>query len=144
VDIGTDRLDEGVRNMKKLLLLVPMLAWSGVAVAQQSEAEADQCTPATLPVIERVDIGPASEQPSETSTVLQVDISAGLPGGGSLNYDFRAQDGAISGSGSTGTWTVVGNGSFNATVEVSSPGTACTAFAYLTYTAAEGEASDGE
>ena len=131
--------------MKKLLLLVPMLAWSGVAAAQQSEAEADQCTPATLPVIERVDIGPAGEQPSETSTVLQVDISAGLPGGGSLNYDFRAQDGSISGSGSTASWTVSGSGSFDATVEVSSPGSACTAFAYLTYAAGTNEPpSDGE
>ena len=128
--------------MKKLLLLVPMLAWSGVAAAQQSEAEADQCTTATLPVIERVDISPVSS--GEDSAVLQVDIEASLPGGGSLNYDFRGQDGSISGNGSSASWSVSGSGPFNATVEVSAPGSACTAFAYLTYSASENQTGDGE
>jgi hypothetical protein len=135
-------LDEGVRKMKKLLLLAPMLAWSGVATAQQSEAEADQCTDATRPVIERVDIS-AGEQPSETSTALQVDILASQPAGGSLNYDFHGQDGTILGSGSSASWTVTGAGPFNATVEVSTPGSACTSFAYLTYSAAEAGDDEG-
>ena len=143
---GTNLLDEGVRKMKKLLLLVPLLAWSGVAAAQQSEAEADQCTAATLPRDRAGRYRPASEQSSETSTVLNVDIQASLPGGGALNYDFRAQDGSLSDEGAHATWAVSGSGPFNATVEVSAPGSACTAFAYLTYAAGQGEAppSDGE
>jgi hypothetical protein len=141
---GTQPLDKGCVNMKKLLLLAPLLAWSGVATAQQSEAEADQSTDATRPVIERVDIS-AGEQPSETTTLLQVAILASRPDGGSLNYDFRGQDGAISGNGSNASWTVTGAGPFNATVEVTVPGSACTAFAYLTYSAAEaGSDTTGE
>ena len=130
--------------MKKLLILAPMLAWSGAAAAQQTESEADQCNAANRPVIQRVDIAPADEQPSETSTLLQISIEASRPDGASLSYDFRGDDGSISGNGSSASWTVSRSGAFEATVEVSGPGSACTAFAYLAYTAAEGEAGSGD
>ena len=117
--------------MKKLLLFAPLLAWSGALAAQQTEAEADQCTEASRPVIGRVDI--ATVEQNASGAVLRVDIEAALPEGGGLTYDFRATDGAISDDGASANWSVAGAGPFNATVEVSAPGSACTAFAYLTY-----------
>ena len=133
--------------MKKLLLLAPMLAWSGVAMAQSqavTEAETDQCTEANQPVVERVDISP--REASESGTVLDVAIEASLPHGADnqLTYVFYGQDGAIVGNGAHATWSVPSAGSFNATVEVQKPGSVCTAYAYLTYTAAEASPEDGE
>jgi hypothetical protein len=142
--------------MKKLLILAPMLAWSGVAMAQEvdltgsgaaqtaQEAETDQCTEANQPVVNRVDISP--REASESGTVLDVAIAASLPHGNDnqLTYVFYGQDGTIVGNGANATWSVPSAGSFNATVEVQKPGSVCTAFAYLTYTAAQGSANDGE
>ena len=63
--------------MKKLLLLGTMLTWGAAAVAQE-----DQCLPTALPTIQRTDVSTVERNADSNSAVIQLDIAATLPGGG--------------------------------------------------------------
>jgi hypothetical protein len=122
---------KGVRIMKRLLLLGPMLAWGAAAGAQDNGSQ-DQCPSSALPVIERTDVA-TLEGNGENGAVIQIDVAAALPDGRSLTYAFSTQNGSITGDGARATWTVEGAGPFTATVEVSAPNYPCKAHAYFTY-----------
>jgi len=113
--------------MNKLILFGVMLACGGAANAQNS----DQCSPEDSPVIDRIDLATV-DRPSANSAVLQVDVAASLDGR-TLHYSFHASDGSIHGDGSRATWNVEGDGPFEATIEVSSPGYPCVSHASVTF-----------
>jgi len=113
--------------MKKLLLLGTMLTWSAAAVAQD-----EQCQPSALPAIEQTDVSTIERNADSNSAVIQLDVAASLPGGGTPSYIFTAENGTITGDGGRATWTVAGAGPFTANVEVVSPA-GCRTYSHFTY-----------
>jgi hypothetical protein len=113
--------------MKKLLILGIMSTWGAAAAAQD-----DPCTPTALPVIQQTDVSTVERNADSSSAVIQLDVAATLPAGGSPNFVFSAENGAIVSDGPRATWTVAGAGPFTANVEVSSP-EGCSAYAHFTY-----------
>lgn len=126
--------------MKKLLLVTPLLIWSATAGAQQVNGNADQCTPATTPVIERIDV--SATDAGESSAVLRVDVVATAPDGSALNYEFHGYDGSISSQGAAATWNVNGNGRVEGYVEVGASGYGCVSYGNFTYDLEHQSASD--
>lgn len=119
--------------MKRLLILGTVLAWSGAANAQDS---GDQCAPEASPLIERVNVATMS-RPTPISAVVQIDLEAALPDGRPLNYAFNVASGSVTSDGPHASWTVVGDGPFTATIEVSASDYPCRSYANLTYTMEE-------
>ena len=117
--------------MKKLLLLGIMMSWGAAAAAQDSGA-APECAPALLPVIEQTDVATVERNSDTASAVIQLDVSASPPSGGTLTYAFTSSDGTLTSDGSRATWTVSGAGPFSADVAVSAE-TGCTSYAHFTY-----------
>jgi|GEM_PF-2956589 len=118
--------------MKRLLLLGSMLAWSAAANAQDSGASDQSCTPEASPLIERVNVATMS-RPSATSAVVQIDLEAALPDGRPLSYAFNVASGSVTSDGPHASWTVEGDGPFEATIEVSAFGYPCRSYANLSY-----------
>jgi hypothetical protein len=118
--------------MKKLLLLGTMLTWGAAAVAQEGGGATEQCTPAALPVIQQTDVSTVERNADSNSAVIELDVSASLPGGGDPTYVFSAANGSITSDGPRATWTVAGAGPFTANVEVSSP-EGCKSYSLFTY-----------
>lgn len=115
--------------MKKLLLVGTMLAWSAAAAAQ----DGDQCPAPSLPLVSQTDVATVERNSDSGSAIIQLDVSASDPAGGTLTYVFSSADGTIAGDGSRATWTVSGAGPFTATVAVSSAASGCTSHARFTY-----------
>jgi hypothetical protein len=118
--------------MKKLLLLGTMLVWGAAAGAQDGGGTTDQCPASVLPVIQQTDVSTVERNNDTNSAVIQLDIVASLPNGGTPNYVFTSPDGTITSDGPSATWTVSGSGPFTANVAVSSPD-GCTSHSLFTY-----------
>ncbi|MBV9882590.1 MAG: hypothetical protein JO276_06235 [Sphingomonadaceae bacterium] len=116
--------------MKKLLLLGPMLAWGAAAAAQEN---GDQCQASAVPVVAETNVSTVSRDADTGNVVIQLDVDASIPNGGSPSYAFTADQGTITSEGARATWTVSGTGPFSANVAVSSPDTSCRAYAHFTY-----------
>jgi hypothetical protein len=116
--------------MKKLLLLGPMLAWSAAAAAQDN---GDQCPINAVPVISETNVSTVERNADTGNVVIQLDVAAAVPNGGSPGYAFTADQGTITSDGARATWTVSGAGPFSANVAVSSSGSSCRAYAHFTY-----------
>jgi hypothetical protein len=119
--------------MKKLLLVGPMLMWAAAAAAQDGGGTTDQCPAEASPAIAQTDVATVQRDTDSGSAVIQLNVTASLPGGGAPNYVFSSSDGAIAGNGATATWTVTGAGPFTADVAVTAPDTGCTSHAVFTY-----------
>ena len=117
--------------MKKLLLLGIMMSWGAAAAAQDTGA-APECAPALLPDVAQTDVATVERNSDTNSAVIQLDVDASLPSGGSLTYVFTSPDGTITSDGARATWTVSGAGPFSADVAVSAPD-GCTSYAHFTY-----------
>jgi hypothetical protein len=117
--------------MKKLLLLGTMLVWGGAAAAQTGEG-GDQCPASVSPQIEQSDVSTVARDADANSAVIQLDVVASLPGGGTPSYSFSSNDGSITGDGSRASWTVNGAGPFTANVVVSAPN-GCRSYSHFTY-----------
>ena len=114
--------------MKKLLLVGAMLISGGAAAAQTG----DQCPVSISPAIQQTNVSTVERNADNNSAVIQFDVDADLPGGGSPAYSFSSNDGTISGNGSRANWTVSGAGPFTANVEVAAPN-GCKSYSHFTY-----------
>jgi hypothetical protein len=119
--------------MKKFLLLGMMMTWGAAAAAQDGGGNTDQCGPSTSPAIQQTNVATVERNSDSNSAVIQLDIVASRPDGGTLDYAFSSVDGTITSDGARATWTVDGAGPFTADVAVTAADSGCTTHSHFTY-----------